>query len=66
MIVMKLGSFMNIRLEKSGSILRRINTSVWMVAAGIVSGAVVPSGPGSSPRNYEGRIRYGMDVRFNF
>ncbi len=24
------------------------------------------SGPGSSPRNYEGRERYGMDVRFNF
>jgi iron complex outermembrane receptor protein len=24
------------------------------------------AGPGSSPRNYEGRRRYGMDVRFNF
>jgi len=24
------------------------------------------SGPGSSPRNYWNRIRYGMDVRFNF
>ena len=24
------------------------------------------SGPGSSPRNYWGRVRYGMDVRFNF
>jgi iron complex outermembrane receptor protein len=24
------------------------------------------SGPGSSPRNYEGRQRYGVDVRFNF
>ncbi len=24
------------------------------------------SGPGSSPRNYEGRRRFGVDVRFNF
>jgi len=24
------------------------------------------AGPGSSPRNYEGRVRYGVDVRFNF
>ena len=57
-MVIELGRFMNTRLQKNGTVLTRTRNSILMVAAGIASSLLIPSGQrfaqdSCRPRNWK-------------